>query len=61
MSSGVFGLGDFLTREERATGPPSWVKQAEGVQGAEEYADVEISDESYLVDAEYTEAVERGT
>ncbi len=49
------------TREERATVPPGWVKQVAGGQGAKECADVEISDESYVVDPQYDEAAAIGT
>ncbi len=43
------------TREERATGPPGWMKQIEGVQGEAFEADEEIGDEAYLMDARYEE------
>ncbi len=49
-----FHLGQ-ATREERATGPPGWMKQLEGVQGEAFEADEEIGDEAYLMDARYEE------
>ena len=58
---GILNHLEEPTREERATGPPEWVKQAEVGQGDAEYADTEVSDESYLVDTEYGEGVEIGT